>query len=32
MNLPKVLRGFSKEATDLSDLLQGWDHPFVIGS
>lgn len=30
--LPKVLRSFSKEATDFSDLLQGRDHPFVIGS
>lgn len=30
--LPQVLRSFSEEATDFSDLLQCRDHPFVIGS
>lgn len=32
INIPEVLRRFSKKATDFSDLLEGRDHPFVIGS
>lgn len=31
-NSPKILRSFTEEAADFSDLLQGRDHPFVIGS
>ena len=30
--LPKVLGGFSKQATYLSDLLQGRYHPFLVGA
>lgn len=32
MAIPEVLWGFTKEATDFSDLLQGRNHPLVIGS
>lgn len=32
MAIPEVLWGFTKEATDFSDLLQGRNYPFVIGS
>ena len=32
LSLPEVLRSFPKQAADLSDLLQGWYDPLVVGA
>lgn len=32
LTLPQVLRSLPKQATDLSDLLEGRDHPFIVGA
>lgn len=32
LSLPEVLRSFPEQAADLSDLLQGWYDPLVVGA